>query len=34
VALAIHTEFSRSHAYGKGTLEVVASRLLWGLRRR
>jgi hypothetical protein len=34
VALAIHTEFSRSHAYGKKTLEGVASRLLRGLRRR
>jgi hypothetical protein len=29
-----HTEFSRSHAYGKKTLEGVASRLLRGLRRR
>jgi hypothetical protein len=32
VALAINTEFGRSHQYGKKTLEGVASRLLRGLR--
>ena len=33
VALAIHTEFDPSHAYGKKTLKGVASRLLRGLGR-
>src|SRR5918995_382426 len=33
VALAIHTEFGPSHAYGKKTLEGVSSRLLRGLGR-
>ena len=33
VALAVHTEFSPSHRYGKQTLEGVARRLLRGLRR-
>jgi hypothetical protein len=33
VALAIHTEFGRSHNNGKKTLEGVASRLLRGLGR-
>ena len=33
IALAIHTEFGPSHAYGKKTLKGVASRLLRGLGR-
>jgi hypothetical protein len=33
VALAIHTEFSPSHGYGRNTLKGVAKRLLRGLGR-